>query len=47
MKTLGTTISPFDAYIALRGIKTLDLRVTKASENALAIAKMLEKHPKI
>ena len=47
MKTLGTTISPFDAYIALRGVKTLDLRVTKASENALAIAKMLEKHPKI
>lgn len=47
MKTMGTTIAPFDAFIALRGIKTLDLRVKKASENALEIAKMLEKHPKI
>ena len=47
MKTMGTTISPFDAFIALRGVKTLDLRVRKASENALAIAKMLEAHPKI
>lgn len=47
MKTMGTTIAPFDAYIALRGVKTLDLRVRKASENALAIAKFLEKHPKI
>ena len=47
MKTIGSCIAPFDAYIALKGAKTMKLRVEKASENALVIAKMLEKHPKI
>eukprot|EP00356_Strombidium_inclinatum_P007703 CAMPEP_0170499390 /NCGR_PEP_ID=MMETSP0208-20121228/31238_1 /TAXON_ID=197538 /ORGANISM="Strombidium inclinatum, Strain S3" /LENGTH=449 /DNA_ID=CAMNT_0010776917 /DNA_START=6 /DNA_END=1353 /DNA_ORIENTATION=+ len=47
IKTLGTCIAPFDAYIALKGSKTLEVRVTRASENALAIAKYLEKHSKI
>jgi cystathionine beta-lyase/cystathionine gamma-synthase len=40
-------ISPFDAFIALRGTKTLKLRVLKSAENALFVAKELEKHPKI
>ena len=40
-------IAPFDAFIALKGSKTLELRVEKASDNALQIAKMLEKHPKV
>jgi len=47
MKTIGSCIAPFDAYIALKGAKTMKLRVEKASENALVIAKMLEKHPKV
>jgi cystathionine gamma-lyase len=47
IKSMGTMIAPFDAYIALKGAKTIELRVQKASENALAIAKFLEKHPKI
>jgi cystathionine gamma-lyase len=47
IKSMGTMIAPFDAYIGLKGAKTIELRVTKASENALAIAKWLEKHPKI
>lgn len=47
MKTMGYFISPFDAWIALRGSKTLKLRAERASENALAVAKMLQKHPKV
>ena len=47
MKTLGTSISPFDAYIALKGSKTLQVRVERAAESALNIAKFLEKHPKV
>lgn len=47
MKTVGTGASPFDCWIALRGTKTLGIRVERASQNALAIAKMLESHPKV
>jgi cystathionine gamma-lyase len=47
IKSMGTMIAPFDAWIVLRGSKTLQLRVEKASDNALIIGKMLEKHPKI
>jgi cystathionine gamma-lyase len=47
MRSIGTTIAPFDAYMALKGAKTMKLRVEQASANALAIAKMLESHPKI
>jgi len=47
VKSMGTMISPFDAFIALKGAKTLALRAERAASNALAIAKHLEKHPKI
>ena len=47
MKTMGTGASPFDCYLALRGSKTLGIRVERSASNALACAKMLEKHPKI
>ena len=47
IKSMGYWISPFDAWIALKGSKTLKLRAERASENAMTIAKMLEKHPKI
>ena len=47
IKTIGSCISPFDAWIVLRGTKTLELRVMKHCENAMAVAKWLEKHPKI
>ncbi len=39
--------SPQNAYLLLRGLKTLDLRMARHSENALAIARALERHPKI
>merc|ERR1711935_750244 len=39
--------SAFDAWVALRGSKTLQVRVEKCCTNAMAIAKWLESHPKI
>ena len=47
MKSTGGIISPFDAWVALRGAKTLEVRVEKCCSNAMAIAKFLEAHPKI
>ena len=41
---LGAIQGPFDSFLALRGLKTLHLRVQRASENALEIARMLEQH---
>jgi len=43
----GAVPSPFDCWLIGRGIQTLHLRVSKQSENALKLAKYLEKHPKI
>ena len=44
---LGGTIDPHQAWLTLRGLRTLSLRVQKAQENALIIAKYLENHPKV
>ena len=44
---LGGTIDPHQAWLVLRGLRTLSLRVNKAQENAQIIAEYLEKHPKI
>jgi cystathionine beta-lyase/cystathionine gamma-synthase len=44
---LGGSMDPEAAYLLIRGMKTLGLRVTRQGENALAIAKFLEKHPKV
>jgi cystathionine gamma-lyase len=44
---VGSVPSPFDAFLILRGIKTLALRMQRHCENALAVAEFLEKHPKI
>jgi len=46
-KTLGSIQSPFDAWLIIQGLKTLDLRIKKHSENALIIAKFLEEHHKV
>lgn len=43
----GAVPSPFDAWLTLRGIKTLALRVRQQSENAAAIAAALAVHPKV
>lgn len=47
MKSTGGIIAPFDAWVTLRGTKTLQLRVQKCADNALKVAKYLEAHPKI
>ena len=44
---LGAVAGPFDAFLILRGIKTLALRMERHCSNALAIAQFLEKHPKV
>ena len=44
---LGGTIDPHQAWLVLRGLRTLSLRVLKAQENAQIIAEYLEKHPKV
>jgi cystathionine beta-lyase/cystathionine gamma-synthase len=44
---LGGSMDPEAAYLVNRGIKTLGLRVRKQCENAMAVAKFLEKHPKV
>ena len=42
---LGGVIDPHAAYLILRGVKTLALRVERANANAIAIARYLEQHP--
>jgi cystathionine gamma-lyase len=44
---LGAVSGPFDAFLILRGIKTLALRMERHCANALTIAQFLEKHPKV
>ena len=45
--SMGGVPSPFDCYLALRGIKTLHVRMEAAAGNALAIARWLERHPQV
>ena len=43
----GAVPGPFDAFLTLRGIKTLSLRMERHSENAVAVARFLQEHPKV
>jgi cystathionine gamma-lyase len=43
----GGILDPFSSFLALRGIKTLPLRLQRHSANALAVARWLEAHPRI
>jgi methionine-gamma-lyase len=43
----GPTLSPFNAWLALRGLQTLELRVTRSCASALAIAAAVQDHPAI
>lgn len=47
MVTLGCNMDPHQAYLVLRGIKTLSLRVERSQANALQLARWLERHPKV
>ncbi|HEX4871450.1 MAG TPA: PLP-dependent transferase [Nevskiaceae bacterium] len=44
---VGAVAGPFDAFLALRGVKTLALRMERHCANALALAQWLETHPRI
>lgn len=46
-KLVGGVLGPFEAWLALRGIKTLPLRMRQQCANALRIAEWLTKHPRI
>lgn len=43
----GATLHPETAYNVIRGMKTLELRVNRQNENAMAVARYLDQHPKI
>jgi O-acetylhomoserine (thiol)-lyase len=47
LRDLGGCISPFNSFLILQGVETLGLRMARHSENALAVAKFLEKHKKV
>ena len=44
---LGATLSPMDAWLLLRGLRTLSVRMERINANALAVARALEAHPAI
>lgn len=44
---VGAIQGPFDCYLALRGLKTLDVRMKRQSANALCVAQFLEAHPQV
>lgn len=43
----GSVLSPFDAYLIIRGMKTLQVRMDKHCSNAMEVAEYLEKHEKV
>ena len=45
--SVGAVAGPFDAFLAMRGLKTLHLRMKAHCESALELAKWLEKHPAV
>ncbi len=46
-KTIGAVPSPFDCFLTMLGLRTLHIRMERHNENAQAIAKFLENHPKV
>jgi methionine-gamma-lyase len=47
MVNMGSNVDPHQAYMVLRGVKTLALRIERATENAEKVADFLESHPKV
>ena len=47
MINLGCNMDPHQAYLVLRGLKTLGIRIDRAQQSALEVAKFLESHPKV
>ena len=47
LRDTGACLSPFNAFLLLQGAETLHLRMSRHSENALAVARFLEQHPDV
>ena len=47
LRNMGAAISPFNSFLILQGIETLALRMDRICDNALAVARYLQKHPKV
>ena len=47
LRTFGPALSPFNAWLLLQGLETLPVRMDRHCENALAVAKFLESHPRV
>jgi len=47
VRTTGPTLSPFNAWVLLKGLETLSLRMTRQSDNALIVARWLEAQPEV
>ena len=47
LRDFGPALSPFNSFLLLQGLETLSLRVQRTVDNALALAKWLESHPKV
>jgi O-succinylhomoserine sulfhydrylase len=47
LRTAGPTLSPFNAWVMLKGLETLRIRLEAQSASALELARWLEKHPRI
>ena len=47
LRDFGPAISPFNSFLLIQGLETLSLRAQRHADNALTLAKWLEKHPKV
>ena len=47
LRTAGPSLSPFNAWVILKGLETLELRMLAQSQRALELARWLERHPKV
>lgn len=47
MVNMGCSMDPHQAYLVLRGVKTLGIRIERSQESAIKVAEYLEKHPKV
>ena len=47
LRNTGSALSPLNAFLLLQGLETLPLRMERHCQNALAVAKYLEEHPRV
>lgn len=47
LRSIGPSMSPFNAWVLLKGLETLDLRVRRMAGNTIAVAEFLEQHPRV